>query len=304
MKRIRQTSKKIVMLAVVSVMPLADAQPAADSSAGNVVEEQSPESVYQAAKALLKAKDGEESSKKGFQMMLESANQGHLPAIAGVAYLYHTGTGTPKDNAMAAKWFRVAAEKGHAISQYNFGKLLLADEIPLPDGMVGREAQHKEGVEWLRKAADQGLHDAQSTYGIILYKGDFGTERDAVAAAGYLKPASEAGDLDATNTLGMMYKRGRGVPRDSGVSEQLFRKAAMAGHVKAQANLGEHLNPSSKNPDQRIEAMAWLFIAEEAESPFAKKHLAPRLLALPPDDIAAARKKAAEIKQTIKTEKN
>lgn len=305
MKRIRQTSKKIVMLAAIGIMPLADAQPAADSSAGNVVEEQSPESVYQAAKDLLKAKDGEESLKKGFQMMLEAANQGHLPAIAGVAYLYHTGMGTPKDNAVAAKWFRLAAEKEHALSQYNFGKLLVADEIPLPDGITDREAQHKEGVEWLRKAADQGLHAAQSTYGIILYRGDFGTERDAAAAAGYLKHASEAGDLDATNALGMMYKRGRGVPRDSGVSEQLFRKAAMAGYVKAQANLGDHLlNPSAKNPDQRIEALAWLFIAEEAGSPVAKKLLAPRLLVLPPDEVAAARKKAAEIKQTIKNEKN
>lgn len=304
MKRIRQTSKKIMMLAAIGVMPLADAQPAADSSAGNVVEEQSPESVYQAATDLLKAKDGEESLKKGFQMMLEAANQGHLPAIAGVAYLYNAGMGTPKDNAAATKWFRVAAEKEHAVSQYNFGKLLVADEIPLPDGITDREAQHNEGVEWLRKAADQGLHAAQSTYGIILYRGLFGTKRDAAAAAGYLKPASEAGDLDATNALGMMHKRGSGVPRDSGVSEQLFRKAAMAGHVKAQANLGEHLNPSSKNPDQRIEAMAWLFIAEEAESPVAKKLLAPRLLVLPPDDVAAARKKAAEIKQTIKTEKN
>ncbi len=305
MKTLYQKTPIIFLLAAVGVIPLADAQPAADSSAGNVVEEQSPETVYQAARDLLKAKNGEESLKKGFQMMLEAANQGHLNAIANVAYLYHNGMGTPKDNAVAAKWFRLAAEKGHAISQYNFGKLLVADEIPLPDGVVDRKAQHEEGVEWLRKAADQGLHAAQSTYGIILYRGDFGKERDAAAAAGYLKPASEAGDLDATNALGMMYKRGRGVPRDRGVSEQLFRKAAMAGHVKAQANLGEHLlNPSAKNPDRRIEALAWLFIAEEAGSPVAKKLLAPRLLALPSDEVAAARKKAAEIKQTIKPEKN
>lgn len=304
MKTVCQRTHKLILLAAAGLLPFSDAQTVAVSSPGSPIEEKSPELNYEEAKALLKAKDGNESVRKGFEIMLESANQDHLPAIAGIAYLYNAGIGTAKDNSAAAKWFRVAAEKGHVISQYNFGKLLVADEIPLPDGAVDRKTQHEEGVEWIRKAADQGLHAAQSTYGIILYRGDFGTKPDALAAAGYLKPSAEAGDLEAINALGLMHKFGNGVVRDPVASEQLFRKAAMSGHVKAQVNLGELLNPSSQNLDQRVEALAWLLIADESKDPAAKKLLAPKLLATPPEVIETARIKAAEIKQTIKAQKN
>jgi len=298
-----QTRHALFLLFATGCFPNAFAQPAPDSSPETSIEEKSPESEYQTAKELLKGNGGDEANKKGFQMMLNAANKGHLPAIAGVAYLYNVGMGTTKDNAAAIKWFRLAAEKEHAISRYNLGKLLVADEIPLLDGFVDRKAQHDEGVEWIRKAADQGLLDAQAAYGIILYRGDFGVKRDGAAAAGYLKPAAEAGNLEAINALGMMHKIGNGVALDPSASERLFRQAAMAGHVKAQANLGEFLNPSSQNSARRIEALAWLFIAEESENIVAKKHLAAKLQATSPDDIAAGKNMAAEIKQKIKVEK-
>jgi TPR repeat protein len=290
----------MLLLAATGAFPLVAAQTPPGSSIETSAGGKSLEATHQAAKDLLKANQGEESARKGFQMMREAAEKGYLPAIAGVAYLYNVGMGTPKDNATAAKWFRLAAEKEHAISRYNLGKLLVADEIPLPEGVAERKVQHDEGVEWIRKAADQGLPDALASYGIILYRGDFGTKRDAATAAEYLKRAADAGDLEAMNVLGVMHRTGRGVPHDPGESERLYRQAAMAGHVKAQANLGEFLNPSSPNSDRRIEALAWLFIAEESEDIVAKKILAVKLHATSPDDISAAKNMAAEIKQKIK----
>ena len=35
--------------------------------------------------------------------------------------MYANGEGVPQDYAAAAKWFRLAAEQGHALSQYNLG---------------------------------------------------------------------------------------------------------------------------------------------------------------------------------------
>lgn len=303
MKIISRTTRTIWLLAATGASPLAVAQPAPASSTRTSVEQKSPESAYQAARDLLKANEGDESMRKGFQMMREAAEKGHLPAIAGVAYLYNVGMGTTKDNAAAYKWFRLAAEDGHAISQYNLGKLLVADEVPLLEGAVDRKVQHAEGVEWIRKAADQGLLDAQAAYGVILYRGEFETKPDATAAAGYLKPAAEAGDLEAMNAMGVMHKIGNGVTLDPSASERLFRRAALSGHVKAQANLGEFLNPSSPNSERRVEALAWLFIAEESKDIVAKKLLAAKLQATSPDDVAAAKNRAAEIKQKIKEEK-
>jgi len=293
------TKNALFLLVATGWFPHALAQPAPDSSLGTSIEQKSPESEYQMARDLLKGNGGDEAAKKGFQMMLNAANQGHLPAIAGVAYLYSVGKGTPKDNAATAKWYRLAAEKEHAISRYNLGKLLVAAEIPLPEGTADRKTQRDEGVEWIRKAADQGLDHAQATYGIILLRGDLEIKSDPAAAAEYLKLAAEAGNLEAMNALGIMHRTGNGVTRDRSASEQLLRRAAMAGHVKAQANLGNFLDPSSKNPDKRIEALAWLFIAEEANDSLAKNILTIKLQATSPDDVAAGKKKANEIQLKI-----
>jgi len=263
------------------------------------------ESDYEAARILLKGNGGDADERKGFELMLKAANQDHLPAVFGVAYLYHVGMGTAKDLSKAIEWFRKAAQKDHAISQFNLGKLLIAEATPLQPGMQDLAAQHQAGLEWLRKAAAQGLNEANTTYGIILMNGDVGLDRDpATAARTYLIPAADAGDTEAMNALGTLYQRGNGVPRDPAAAELFFRKAAMAGNVKAQANLGEHLDPSSKKESLRIEAFAWLFIAEEAKNAYAKKILQNKLPATSPDDVAAARTKAAEIRRQIRELKN
>jgi TPR repeat protein len=263
-----------------------------------------PEPTYEAARNLLKGNGGEADARKGFELMLQAANQDHLPAIAGVAYLYNVGMGTAKNLAEAITWFRKAAERGHAVSQYNLGKLLIAEETPLQAGFPDLTAQHNEGLEWLRKAAAQGQDDARTTYGIILMNGDMGLKPDPAAAArSYLIPAADAGNTEAMNALGTLYQSGNGVSYDPAAAEVFFRKAAMAGNVKAQANLGEHLDPSSKKENLRIEALAWLFIAEGEKNAVAKKILQNKLPATSPDDAAAARIKAAEIRRQIREQK-
>jgi uncharacterized protein len=37
--------------------------------------------------------------------------------------MYATGEGVPKDDAEAVKWFRKAAEQGHAKAQFNLGAM-------------------------------------------------------------------------------------------------------------------------------------------------------------------------------------
>lgn len=263
--------------------------------------EESPEQIYRAAADLLKDNGGEADASKGFELMLKAANQDHLPAVFAVAYLYHAGMGAAKDLSKAIEWFRKAAERDHAISQYNLGKLLIAEVTPLQPGMQDMTAQHQAGLEWLRKAAAQGLNEARTTYGTLLMNGDVGLKQDpATAARTYLIPAAEAGDTDAMNALGTLYQIGNGVPYDPAAAEVFFRKAAMAGNAKAQANLGEHLDPSSKKESLRIEAFAWLFIAEEGKNVYAKKILKSKLPATSPSDIAAAKTKAAEILREIR----
>lgn len=258
------------------------------------------EATYESARVLLKGNGGELELRQGFELMKEAAGKDYLPAIAGVAYLYSAGVGVAKDPAAAAKWLRIAAAREHAISRYNLGKLLIADEIPLPDGSTDRAVQHTEGVEWIRKAADQGQIEAKADYGIILMRGDFGVKPDPAAAAPYLIAAADGGNAEALNALGTMYLVGNGVQYDLGAAERSFRQAAMQGHVKAQANLGDFLDPSSSDPLKRVEALAWLYIAEQAKDPVAMKILQNKAAVISPGDEAAARKKAAGLRKEIR----
>ena len=62
--------------------------------------------------------------------------------------MYFNGESLPKDLKEAAKWFRLAADQGHATSQFNLGAMYEND--------LGVPQDFKEALKWFRLAADQG----------------------------------------------------------------------------------------------------------------------------------------------------
>lgn len=90
--------------------------------------------------------------------------------------------------------------------------------------------------------------------GVELWKaGDF---RAAVAM---WQPFASAGDADAMFNIGQAYKLGRAVPKDSVQALSYYRRAAMKGHLPAQANLGILLFQAGEKP----EAVRWLKAAAD-----------------------------------------
>jgi TPR repeat protein len=61
------------------------------------------------------------------------------------------------------KEFRLAAEQGHAHSQFRVGDMYMSG-----DGVAKNDT---EAVKWFRKAAEQGLANAQGMLGIMYAKG-------------------------------------------------------------------------------------------------------------------------------------
>ncbi len=55
------------------------------------------------------------------------------------------------DYLQSLRWLRVAASLGHVIAQFNLGYLLVSSD---------RQEDKKEGVKWLRTAADAGYERA------------------------------------------------------------------------------------------------------------------------------------------------
>jgi TPR repeat protein len=67
--------------------------------------------------------------------------------------MYQDGTGVPKNEQEAVKWFTKAAEQGDADGQVWLGAMYL--------GGRGVPKNEQEAVKWLTKAAEQGNADAR-----------------------------------------------------------------------------------------------------------------------------------------------
>ncbi len=87
--------------------------------------------------------------------------------------MYFEGLGVPQDDVEAARWYRLAADQGHATAQFNLGVMYFKGE--------GVPQDVAEAVRWYRLAADQGDASAQFNLGVMYAKGE-GVPQDYVTA--------------------------------------------------------------------------------------------------------------------------
>ncbi|OYQ28295.1 hypothetical protein CHU93_09285 [Sandarakinorhabdus cyanobacteriorum] len=73
------------------------------------------------------------------------------------------------------------------------------------------------------------------------------------------QPFAENGDPDAMFNMGQAYKLGRGVTMDKAIARDWYRRAAVKGHLPAQANLGILLFQAT----EKAEAVRWLKAAAD-----------------------------------------
>ncbi len=126
--------------------------------------------------------------------------------------------GVDKDPAEAAAIARIAADRGDAKAQCNYGSFLL-------DG-TGVEKDEAAALSYWRQSADQGYASALNKVGLCLLIGLCGAEKDPQSAEAYLRKAAEA---DSMFYLATMYKEGMGVPKNEVLSDQYL---VMAGEKK------------------------------------------------------------------------
>ena len=79
------------------------------------------------------------------------------------------------------------------------------------------------------------------------------------AAVSMWQPFAENGDADAMFNMGQAYKLGRGVALDKTIASDWYRRAAVKGHLPAQANLGILLFQAT----EKAEAVRWLKAAAD-----------------------------------------
>jgi len=156
----------------------------------------------------------------------------------GFFYLRRENDNDSKDYEQAAKWFRMAAEQGDMLSQFNLAQLYDVGYLPKnPD----------EAFKWFLLAAEQGDGRAQLAIGYIYhggaqpYKGL--VKEDQFAARRWFKRAADQGDPTAQYWLGYLNENGLGGDVDYEVARKWYSLSAEQGFEPAQQNLkGLELN--------------------------------------------------------------
>jgi predicted Zn-dependent protease len=155
---------------------------------------------------------------------------------------------TESRNPNARQELQRQAEAGDATAQFALAKLLF--ELSPPN--------YDEGMEWLRKAAEQGNDEIQQQY--------------------------------ASNLLSLQR------PDAGPEAARWFSRSAEQGNTRAQFRLGKLLYEGKLVPGDKIAAYKWITLAAESGSKEAKRLLREMELFLTQTQLAEARKQAAEFK--------
>ena len=144
------------------------------------------------------------------------------------------------------------------------GNLVAMNEMAdaLIEGRDGFPANTERAVELYRKAAEKGLSEAMSNYGVCLQEGE-GVQADEKIGFEFIRKAAKAGNADGLAQLGMCYRNGHGVQADPKKGLKYLKEAAMKGNAFAQVNYGIFL----QEDDFSEEGARWIEKAAEQGDP-------------------------------------
>jgi TPR repeat protein len=103
---------------------------------------------------------------------------------------------------------------------------------------------------------------------------DASTRGDYATALHEWRPLAEQGDALAQYNLGVLYRKGRGVPQDDVQARQWYAKAAAQGLAKAQFSLGTLYFNGEGTPKDYQQALRWFRLAAEQGEALAQTKMA------------------------------
>lgn len=183
-----------------------------------------PEACYDLAIFYLQDKSSEASLSRARRYMLQAAQGGNREAQFQTALTYWRGDVVPQDCDLGNQWILIAANNGWAEAEFALFQIYYNGIMPGPN-CAPYPKDKTEALKWLRRAADHGNFQAQSTLGVMLIQG---TEIDPDVAA----------------------------------AEKLLRNAAQHGYAQAQNDLGYAILQGALGSTDWVEAAMWCQLAE------------------------------------------
>lgn len=191
----------------------------------------------------------------------KAAECGHADAQFNLGLCYRDGYGVDEDMEEAAKWHRKAAEQGHEGAQI---RIAFCYRFGL-----GVERDRREMVKWYQKCANLGNPEAQWRLGDCYRNGD-GVEQNLLEAIRWYREAAEHGDCQAQCDLGCCFRDGIGTEQNHSEAFAWFKKAAEQGFANGQNLLAECYQLGIGVRQDISEAVKWFKLAAAQGSIVAK----------------------------------
>jgi TPR repeat protein len=221
-------------------------------------------------------------------MYLKAEDKEETSVYPLLAWAYYQGSGTAKNDAEAAKWFRKAGELNDVQSQYMLGYLLEQGK------------NFSEAAQWYQKAAEQGVTGAQESLGALYFAGQ-GVQQDYAQAAKWYRQPAENGSTYAQYLLGYIYESGKhGAVADPAQAVKWYRLAAEKGDGRSQLALGYLLSDDKAGQKDLVKAHMWSNLAaaqlsgdERTAAERQREYIASKLS---PDQLVKAQQMARDWK--------
>ncbi len=142
-------------------------------------------------------------------------NKTDAHAMTLIAELYRDGHGVKRSFEQAVRWYKLAAERGDRNALFALGSAALKGE-----GMARDEAAARA---WFEQAAAKGHATAHYNLGVMALDSDI---QDFRSALDHFRQAAEGGNADAAYSLAVLYKEGKGTPRDLAQAVRWMTRAA------------------------------------------------------------------------------
>lgn len=188
--------------------------------ASSYAQSPSPERLFEMGMNALAGVGTSRDEQSALGYLRRSADLGYPPAEVLVGYFYDTGTIVTREPGQAATWYKKAAQQDDPVGAWLLGRLILSSAIqrdlneasrwlqrsaahndPFGEYLLGRVKLEREdypaAASWFRKAAMQGLPQAQLQLGLLLKQGQ-GVNLDKSEAYVWLLVSYDAGNQSAT----------------------------------------------------------------------------------------------------------
>ena len=156
-----------------------------------------------------------------------AADQGHAEAQYNLGRCYEKGEGVSKDYKEAEKYYKLAADQGDVTAQFNLARCYTR---------LCFQGTYKDAAKYYKLAADQG--NAAAQYKLAFwYESGIGVDKDYKEAEKYYKLAADQGHAEAQFDLAYRYEHGKGVDQDCKEAAGYYKLAADQGRIGAKKAL-------------------------------------------------------------------